>query len=96
MGELQGIQDALIYTLGQNQSSGIRIFTDNLNHAAYRMKFFDVAESICSIGTNGFRFYSVTIRNPLRKSAPKYRSPHAHTHMYSTEYIHTSTVEPTT
>lgn len=46
MGEFQ---DALIYTLGQNQSSGIRIFTDNLNHAAYRMKFFDVAESIRSM-----------------------------------------------
>lgn len=29
MGELQGIQDSLSYALGQNQSSGIRIFTDN-------------------------------------------------------------------
>lgn len=29
MGELQGIQDSLSYALGQNQSSGIQIFTDN-------------------------------------------------------------------
>ena len=29
MGELQGIQDSLSYTLSQNRSSGIRIFTDS-------------------------------------------------------------------
>ena len=29
MGELQGIQDSLSYTLGQNQSPGTRVFTDN-------------------------------------------------------------------
>ncbi len=29
MGELQGIQDTLGYALGQNQSLGIQIFTDN-------------------------------------------------------------------
>ena len=29
MGELQGIQDSLSYTLSQNQNSGIRIFTES-------------------------------------------------------------------
>ena len=29
VGELQGIQDSLSYTLSQDQSSGIRIFTDS-------------------------------------------------------------------
>ncbi len=29
MGELQSIQDSLSFTLSQNQSSGIRIFTDS-------------------------------------------------------------------
>ncbi len=29
MGELEGIQDSLTYTLTQNQNSGIRIFTDS-------------------------------------------------------------------